>query len=160
MSFTWWFVTGCTEGHVLIKPDSRTFFSLSHSRTRAQCTHVCTHKLAGWPADRWTDRPTSRLHGVEAFFRMKWLPSHITNSQHFIEPKDHYCVHKSQPLYPIMNPVHTPSSCFFKIHFYVIPFTSGFSYWSLSFSFSYWNFVCASLLCMIHSLLSWPSLPS
>jgi hypothetical protein len=61
-----------------------------------------------------------------------------------------FCVHKVQPLVPILSRIHTDqnfSLCFSKIHFIIIlSSTLRSSNWSLPFKFSNENFVCISHL--------------
>jgi hypothetical protein len=59
----------------------------------------------------WTETLTYLLtHGAESFLRSHELGRHSRTSQHFMEPKVQYHIHKSPALLPIanhINPIHT-----------------------------------------------------
>jgi len=73
-------------------------------------------------------------------------------------PKVHCLIHKSPPLIPVLSqidPAHTLTSSFFKIHFNIILSSTPRSpKWSHPFRFSVWTFVgiFLSLSCVLHIL--------
>ena len=74
----------------------------------------------------------------------------VKNSPHFMGPNAHYRIHKCLQTVPILSqldPVHTPTSIFLKIHLNIIlPSTPGPTKWSISLRFPHQNPVHASLL--------------
>ena len=90
------------------------------------CTHTHTHKLTysmeqspSWEANRFT--------ASQEIPRILW------------NPKVHYRIHKCLPTVPVLgqlDPVHTPTSYFLKVHHDIIlPPTSGSPKWLLSLRF-------------------------
>ena len=113
--------------------------NLIHSLTvRGQATH---HYL-------FTDVPTpwSRviLENLNRFSASQEIPCTLW------KPKVHYRIHKCRPPFPILSqidPFHTPTSHFLKLHLNIIyPSKPGSSKWSLSLRFPYQNPVYASPL--------------
>jgi len=103
--------------------------------------------------------PTSCCQGYSILtYSMEQSPSSETNwfaaSQEIPRilwnPKVYYCIHKCPPPVSIMSqldPVHTPTSHFLKIHLNIIlPFVSGSPQRSLSFMFPHQNSVHTSPL--------------
>jgi len=91
-----------------------------------------------------TNQPTNQLYGAESFL---WSTEPLSQEipRLFWNPRVHYCVHNNPPLVPIlsqMHPVHTlppylpknPSNI-------ILSSTLRSSKWSLSFRFSYRNFI-------------------
>jgi hypothetical protein len=86
---------------------------------------------------------SNKLYGTENYSRSHQLCSHSRTSQHFIEPKVHYCICKSSPLVSILsriNVVHTTPSYLSNIHLDNIhPLTSCSSQWFFPSGFPSYN---------------------
>ena len=88
---------------------------------------------------------TEQSHSWEAgcFSASQEIPRILWN------PKVHYCIHTCPPTVPILSqldPVHTPTSYFLKIHLNIFLSTPGFPKWYLSLRFPHRNPVYASPL--------------
>ena len=89
---------------------------------------------------------------------LSWEANRFSASQEISRilwnPKVYYCSLKCSPPVPYLtqlDPVHTPTSHFLKIHLNIIlPSMPGFPQWSLSFRFPHQNPVCP-LLSPIHT---------
>ena len=96
-------------------------------------TYLLTHSMEQSPS--WK---ANRFSASQEIPRTLW------------NPKVHYRIHKCPPPVPILcqlDPVHTPTSHFLKIHLNIIlPSIPGSPQWSLSFRFPHQNSVYASPL--------------
>ena len=81
------------------------------------------------------------LHGAVPLLKTNRFLASLETPRILWNPNVHYRIHKCPPPVPILNqldPVHTPTSHFLKIHLNIIfPFTPGSPKWSSSINFSH-----------------------
>ena len=98
-------------------------------------TYLLTYLLTPYSSPSWE---TNRFSASQEIPHISW------------NPNVHYLIHKCQPPVPILSqldPIHTPSSHFLKIHLNIThPSTPGSSKWSLSLRFPHQSPVYTSVL--------------
>jgi len=92
---------------------------------------------------------TYLLHGADPSWEANRFSARQESPHILWNPKVNYHVHKCPPPVPILSqldPIHTPTSHFLKIHLNtILPSMPGSPKWSLSFRFPHQNPVYASL---------------
>ena len=112
-------------------------------------TYLHTYLLIYLPTYLLIYLLTYLLHGSESFLKTNRFSASQEIPHNFWNLKVHYRIHKCPPPVLILSqldPVHTPTSNFLKIHLNTLPSTPGCPKLSLSLRFPHQNPVYASPL--------------